>query len=119
MRCSRHQHVNVLSVGVGKWALVVFTLFSFPVTLRAYSTGYCTALKRTDLLVRSAAARFGAVAFGCLVYPSLVRASVSGVALGVSALLSGFSAEAVVAAQAAYGLWRSLKTTSPPPTSPS
>ena len=83
-------------------------------TLRAYSTGYITSLKSTHLLVSSAVARFGAVCVGCVVYP-VVAPSFSGAALGVAALLSGFTAEALMAARAAWRLWSSFTAAALPP----
>lgn len=73
--------------------LHLFTLFSFAVTARAYYQGIGLAERRTQALAPSAPARLAAILVTLMLLP---WAGVTGAPLGVAALLSGFSGEALV-----------------------
>lgn len=73
--------------------LFLFTFFSFAVTARAYYHGIGLAERRTQALAPSAPARLVAILLTLTLLP---RLGVSGATLGVAALLSGFSGEALV-----------------------
>lgn len=94
----------------GRLPLRIFVLFALPVAFRAYSTGFITAAKRTELLATSSGARIAGVFAGCAV---LQFATSDGATLGVLALLTGFSAEAAVASRAAWQLQQTLKRKGP------
>lgn len=73
--------------------LHLFTFFSFAVTARAYYHGIGLAERRTQALAPSAPARLAAILATLTLLP---WAGVTGAPLGVAALLSGFSGEALV-----------------------
>jgi hypothetical protein len=73
--------------------LYLFAGFSFAVTVRAYYHGIALVERRTQSLAPSAPARLAAI-IGALVL--LPWAGITGATLGVAALLSGFTVEAVV-----------------------
>lgn len=73
--------------------LYLFTLFSFAVTSRAYYHGIGLAERRTQALAPSAPTRLLAILTTLTVLPWL---GIYGATLGVAALLSGFSGEALM-----------------------
>jgi hypothetical protein len=73
--------------------LYLFTFFSFAVTARAYYHGIGLAERRTQALAPSAPARLVAILSTLMLLPWV---GVTGATLGVAALLSGFTGEALV-----------------------
>jgi hypothetical protein len=79
--------------GLARMPLLIFTFFALPVAMRAYFHGVALLERRTQALAPSAPARIVAILLALFVLPSF---GVQGAPLGVAALLSGFTGEALV-----------------------
>jgi Na+-driven multidrug efflux pump len=88
-----------------KGPLLLFAFIAWPVSLRALSHGWCTAIKATKSMATSALFRFGAVTLGLVLYPQLFP-WLAGATLGILALLTGFSAEAIYVCSSAVRIRR-------------
>ena len=74
----------------GHTPLLIFSLFSVVVTMRAYYHGIGLVERRTQAMAPSAPARIAAILLALLTLPYL---GVAGATLGIAALFSGFVAE--------------------------
>lgn len=81
--------------------LLLFAFIAWPVCLRALAHGWCTAMKATRSMATSALFRFGAVTLGLALYPQLLP-WLAPATLGVLALLTGFSSEALYVSWSAW-----------------
>ncbi|XP_064409254.1 mineralization regulator ANKH [Latimeria chalumnae] len=86
--------------------LRIFSFFPFPVTVRAYLTGWLMTLKKTFVLAPSSILRIIVLITSLIVLPYL---GVHGATLGVGSLLAGFLGECAMVAVAACYVYRKQK----------
>eukprot|EP00730_Choanoeca_flexa_P015952 TRINITY_DN7444_c0_g1_i1.p1 TRINITY_DN7444_c0_g1~~TRINITY_DN7444_c0_g1_i1.p1 ORF type:complete len:460 (+),score=54.44 TRINITY_DN7444_c0_g1_i1:67-1446(+) len=85
--------------------LLIFAFLAWPVCLRALAHGWLTASKATKSMASSAVFRVGAVVAGLAVYPQLFPNGAPAT-LGVLALLTGFTCEALYVGSSALRIRR-------------